>query len=97
MAKNLNSVEAVSKREQRITILNNKTGWFQLMDLNLLKIKRVKNTAEAVRPNQANTSCREKGTPLPDEGRAAAEHHCCHSGGRREDGQGTEQTDRKEQ
>lgn len=67
------------------------------MDLNLLKIKRVKNTAEAVRPNQANTSYRETGTPLPDEGGAAAEHHCCHSGGRREDRKGTEQRDRKEQ
>lgn len=29
---------------------------------------RVKNTAEAVRPNQANTSCRETGTLLPDGG-----------------------------
>lgn len=43
----------------------------------------VKNTAEAVRPNQANTSCRETGTLLPDEGRAAAGDHCCDLGGER--------------
>lgn len=37
----------------------------------------VKNTAEAVRPNQANAPCRETGTLLPDEGRVAAGDHCC--------------------
>lgn len=32
----------------------------------------MKNRAEAVKPNQANTSSRGTGTLLPDEGKAAA-------------------------